>query len=91
MAGIDVVPGVGELEVRVAPPVEDVPDGGMEVLVQVGEEGVLEETSSVCDGEEHVPGPPHAATIAALDARLRDWLTTRETLEERHYGFFWRH
>lgn len=87
MAGTDVVPGVGELEVKVAPSVQYVPDGGMEVLVELGEERVLEETSFESDGEEHVPGLLHSATVATLDARLTNWLTTRETLKERHYVF----
>lgn len=41
-----VVPSVCPLELIAAPPVQDLPYGGVKLCVHVGEEGVLEEASS---------------------------------------------
>lgn len=71
VADVRVLRAVCDPEVRAAPLVQDLPDGGVEVLLHVGEEGVLEEASPLSDRKEHVPRTLRPSAAAALDLGRR--------------------
>lgn len=66
------VPVVCQLELCVIPHVQDVTDGGVEVLVEIGEigeEGIMDEASPFRVGEGHVPRTPKSSTVTTLETR----------------------